>query len=63
MWAAMLAEINASSGCTDLPHGVGFADPLFYQVASASAADYAAAFSDVTSGNNDNLGVGRCRLE
>jgi hypothetical protein len=57
MWAAMLAEINASSGCA-MPHGVGFADPLLYQVASASAAGYAAAFNDVTSGNNDNLGVG-----
>jgi IPT/TIG domain len=57
MWAAMLAEINASSGCT-MPHGTGFADPLLYQVASASAAGYAAAFNDVTSGNNDNLGVG-----
>jgi hypothetical protein len=57
MWAAMLAEINASSGCT-MPHGAGFAEPLFYQVASASAAGYAAAFNDVTSGNNDNLGVG-----
>ncbi len=58
MWAAMLAEINASSGCATLPHGAGFADPLLYQVASASAAGYAAAFNDVTSGNNDNLGVG-----
>ena len=58
MWAAMLAEINGSSGCTTLPHGVGFADPLLYQVASTSAADYASAFSDVTLGNNDNLGVG-----
>lgn len=58
MWAAMLAEINGSSGCTTLPHGVGFADLLLYQVASTSAADYANAFSDVTLGNNDNLGVG-----
>ncbi len=55
MWAAMLAEINASSGCT-MPHGTGFADPLLYQV--ASAAGYADAFNDITSGNNDNLGVG-----
>ena len=57
MWAAMLAEINASSGCT-MPHGTGFAEPLFYQVASASAVGYADAFNDVTSGNNDNLGIG-----
>jgi hypothetical protein len=58
MWAAILAEINASSGCATLPHGTGFADPLLYQVASASAASYADAFNDITSGNNDNLGVG-----
>jgi len=58
MWAAMLAEINASSGCTALPHGVGFVDPLLYQIASTSATDYANAFNDVTVGNNDNLGVG-----
>jgi hypothetical protein len=57
MWAAMLAEVNASSGCA-MPHGTGFAEPLLYQVASASAAGYAAAFNDVTNGNNDNLGVG-----
>ena len=58
LWAAMLAEISASSGCTGLAHGVGFADPLLYGVAGSSPADYAAAFSDVTKGNNDNLGVG-----
>ena len=58
MWAAILAEINASSGCATLPHGVGFADPLLYQVASSSATDYADAFNDITVGNNDNLGVG-----
>jgi hypothetical protein len=58
MWAAMLAEINGSAGCKTLAHGVGFADPLFYQVASASPTAYAQAFSDVTRGNNDNLGVG-----
>jgi len=58
MWAAMLAEINGSTGCSTLAHGVGFADPLFYQVAAASPTAYAQAFSDVTRGNNDNLGVG-----
>lgn len=58
MWAAMLAEISGSSGCNGLAHGVGFADPLLYQIAGSSAPNYAAAFSDVTSGNNDNLGVG-----
>jgi Pro-kumamolisin, activation domain/Fibronectin type III domain/IPT/TIG domain len=58
LWAALTAEMNASSQCSSLPQGLGFATPLFYQVASSSAANYAAAFSDVTAGNNDNLGVG-----
>ncbi len=57
LWAAMLAEINASQGCSSLAHGVGFADPLFYQVASSSPTAYADAFNDITVGNNDNLGV------
>jgi len=58
MWAAMLAEINASTGCHGLTRGVGFVSPLLYAVASSSAADYADAFNDITVGNNDNLGVG-----
>lgn len=58
LWAALNAEMNASSSCSGLPEGLGFATPLFYQVASSSAANDAAAFSDVTVGNNDNLGVG-----
>ena len=58
LWAAMLAEINGSSACSGLSHGVGFADPLLYQIASGSAVDYANAFNDITVGNNDNLGVG-----
>jgi Pro-kumamolisin, activation domain/Fibronectin type III domain/IPT/TIG domain len=57
LWAAMLAEINASSWCAT-PPGTGFAEPLLYQVASASAAGYAAAFNDVTAGDNDSLGAG-----
>ncbi|MGH2843101.1 MAG: protease pro-enzyme activation domain-containing protein, partial [Solirubrobacteraceae bacterium] len=56
LWAAMLAEINASSSCDSAP--VGFASPLLYQVADSSPADYADAFNDITAGNNDNLGVG-----
>src|SRR3984957_528315 len=58
LWAALTAEMNASSSCSGLPQGLGFATPLFYQVASSSAANDAAAFSDVTIGNNDNLAVG-----
>jgi hypothetical protein len=57
LWAAMTAEINASTACSGAPIGVGFVNPLLYQVAS-SAGGYAQAFSDITVGNNDNLGVG-----
>jgi Pro-kumamolisin, activation domain/Fibronectin type III domain/IPT/TIG domain len=58
LWAALTAEMNASTQCSSLENGLGFATPLFYQVASSSPANYADAFSDVTVGNNDNLGVG-----
>ncbi|HEV2362346.1 MAG TPA: protease pro-enzyme activation domain-containing protein, partial [Acidimicrobiales bacterium] len=56
LWAGMLAEMNASSYCTSA--SIGFAAPLFYQVAQSGASNYAQAFSDVTVGNNDNLAVG-----
>jgi|HubBroStandDraft_5_1064220.scaffolds.fasta_scaffold03205_3 hypothetical protein len=58
LWAALTAEMNASTQCASVPGGLGFATPLFYQVASSSPANYADAFSDVTVGNNDNLDVG-----
>ena len=58
LWAAMLAEVNASEVCNTATYGVGFAAPLLYQVASSSPANYADAFNDITQGNNDNLGVG-----
>jgi Pro-kumamolisin, activation domain/Fibronectin type III domain/IPT/TIG domain len=51
LWAAMLADINASSGCTATGR-VGFASPSLYAVASIPA-DYKASFNDVTAGNND----------
>ena len=50
IWAAMLALVNASSTCTSNPataHGVGFASPLLYEVASNSAT-YKASFNDIT---------------
>jgi hypothetical protein len=51
LWAAMTADINASSGC--VANGrVGFASPALYAVASVPA-EYAASFNDVTAGNND----------
>jgi hypothetical protein len=58
LWAAMLADINGSSACHGLAHGVGFVSPLLYQIAASSPTAYADAFNDVTAGNNDNLGVG-----
>jgi len=51
LWAAMLADINASSGCV-AGGGVGFVSPSLYAVASVPA-EYAASFNDVTKGNND----------
>ena len=55
LWAAMLADINASAGCAT-SGGLGFADPLLYQLAS-SPAEYKASFNDITSGNNDVFGA------
>jgi Pro-kumamolisin, activation domain/IPT/TIG domain len=55
IWAAMLAETNASQTCASQPatrDGVGFVSPLLYAVAS-NPAHYAASFTDVTTGNND----------
>src|SRR5581483_4935695 len=60
MWAAMLADINASPTCQSNPatqNGVGFLNPLLYSVASNPTA-YAASFNDITVGNNDQFGVG-----
>jgi hypothetical protein len=57
MWAAMLAEINASATCqasASTANGVGFASPLLYDVAN-NPTDYASGFTDVTLGNNDIL--------
>ena len=59
IWAAMLADVNASPTCKSKPitrHGVGFANPLFYAVASV-AAEYPASFNDVRRGNNDIYGL------
>ncbi len=55
LWAAILADINASPTCQANPAtrtGVGFVSPLLYGIASNPAA-YAASFTDVTKGNND----------
>jgi hypothetical protein len=50
LWAAMLADIDASTTCAG--HPVGFASPSLYAIASIPA-DYKASFNDITSGNND----------
>ncbi|MGH9296671.1 MAG: S53 family peptidase, partial [Acidimicrobiales bacterium] len=61
LWAAMLADVNASSTtstCTPgTGTGVGFVSPLLYAVASNPGA-YAASFNDITTGNNDIYGIG-----
>ncbi|HET9719867.1 MAG TPA: IPT/TIG domain-containing protein [Solirubrobacteraceae bacterium] len=51
IWAAIMAEINASSYCSSA--SVGFVSPLLYQIASSPG--YVSAFNDITSGNNDSL--------
>ncbi|HEX3237645.1 MAG TPA: protease pro-enzyme activation domain-containing protein [Gaiellaceae bacterium] len=58
LWAAMLADVNASATCQANPatqNGVGFLNPLLYSVASNPTA-YAASFNDITVGNNDPYG-------
>jgi hypothetical protein len=56
LWAAMMADVNASAGCSAGQPGfagsVGFASPALYAVASVPS-EYAASFNDVTAGNND----------
>lgn len=50
-WAALIALVNASSACDGTR--VGFANPALY---NAAATNYAGAFNDTTSGNNDMTG-------
>jgi hypothetical protein len=52
LWAAMLAEVNASAGCV-ASGDVGFASPALYAVASTPVG-YAASFNDLTAGHGDN---------
>lgn len=58
LWAAMLADVNASATCQGNPathNGVGFVNPLLYSVASNPTA-YAKSFNDIKVGNNDAYG-------
>jgi hypothetical protein len=59
IWAGMLALADASPTCRASPAtagGVGFVTPLLYAIAS-NPTDYAAAFNDITEGNNDQYGL------
>ncbi len=51
-WAALIALANASSTCSGA--AIGFANPALY---SAAAGNYGGDFNDVTSGDNDMLGI------
>jgi subtilase family serine protease len=50
LWAALVAVLDGSGGCAT---PVGFLNPTLYQLATAGTAD----FTDVTSGDNDVLGL------
>jgi subtilase family serine protease len=52
LWAALLADVNASSACHGSP--IGFADPALYR---AAAGAYSSEFNDVAVGNNDLTGT------
>ena len=52
LWSALMTEVNAFSACHGTP--VGFANPLLYGTAGHV---YAGHFNDVTTGNNDILGL------
>jgi hypothetical protein len=52
LWAGMLADVNSTAGC--ISNGpVGFVSPSLYALASIPA-DYAASFSDLTTGDGNN---------
>ena len=52
LWAALVALGNASTACNGTP--IGFLNPSLYSVAGS---DYANAFNDVSTGNNDITGT------
>ncbi|HEV8064273.1 MAG TPA: IPT/TIG domain-containing protein, partial [Acidimicrobiales bacterium] len=64
MWAAITADISASSVCSGLTvnatndeRDLGFVSPALYE--GAAAAKPGADFTDVTKGNNDIFGLGK----
>jgi kumamolisin len=52
LWAAVTAEMNASSSCNN--NAIGFANPALYIAAAGSS--YGSDFYDVTAGDNDWTG-------
>jgi Pro-kumamolisin, activation domain/IPT/TIG domain len=55
LWAAMLADVQASAGCQS-SGPLGFISPKLYAV-GANAHEDAASFNDVTAGNNDDYAI------
>jgi hypothetical protein len=55
LWAAMLADVQASTGC-QATGPLGFVSPKLYAIGANPAQD-AAAFNDVTVGNNDTYAI------
>ncbi len=55
LWAAMLADVQASAGCQS-SGPLGFVSPKLYAV-GANAQEDAASFNDVTAGNNDDYAI------
>jgi len=55
LWAAMLADVQASAGCQS-SGPLGFISPKLYAV-GANAHEDGASFNDVTAGNNDDYAI------
>jgi len=55
-WAAVLADIESTKACSAISGNVGFLSPQLYAIAS-NPTEYAASFTNVTIGNNDNFGI------
>jgi Pro-kumamolisin, activation domain/IPT/TIG domain/Fibronectin type III domain len=55
LWAAMLADVQASAGC-QATGALGFISPKLYAIGANPAQD-AASFNDVTVGNNDTYAI------
>jgi hypothetical protein len=55
LWAAMLADVQASTGC-QATGSLGFVSPKLYAIGANPAQD-AASFNDVTVGNNDTYAI------